>query len=166
MRTNLYIVLQHLSRCPNPYAEGSAYVWHLARQLAGRRTPDPTAELTRRERTAVGAYATLLLCGTLGSLAIFVVVALPVSIALLGNAFRGLGSESLLTVGDSALLLTALAVSHALWVRAWLRRHGPKLRACLRRPPVTMDAEDGRLGGAGRFRVRGRRRGTRRHPCP
>ena len=133
MRTDLYFVLQDLSRCPNLYAEGSAYVWHVVARLRGRRTADPTSELTPRERTAVRTYAALLLFGTIGCLTVFVTVALPISITLLGNAIRGLSDDTLLTVGDSVLLLVVLTVLQALWVRAWLRRHGPKVRAYLRR---------------------------------
>lgn len=132
MRTDLYFVLQDLSRCPNLYAQGASYVRYWLWRIVRRRRPDPTLAWTRRERQAVRWYAALLLVGTVCCLSVFAVVVAPATITLAGNAISGLGSSSAVAVADSVATIVVVAFFKILWIRAWLRRHGARVAAWLR----------------------------------
>ncbi|MGH3763223.1 hypothetical protein [Actinophytocola sp.] len=131
MRTDLYFVLQDLSRCPNLYAQGGSYVRYWLSRVIRQRRPDPTLDWMRRERLAVRWYAALLLVGTVCCLAAFVVLMLPATITLAGNAITGLGSSSAAAVIDSTATILVVVFFQILWIRAWLRRHGPRVAAWL-----------------------------------
>lgn len=133
MRTDLYFVLQDLSRCPNLYAQGARYVRYWLARIAGRHPADPTRTWTGRERWAVRGYAAVLLVGTAGCLVAFVTIVLPATVTLAGNAIRGLGASSVVTVTDSIVVIVVVTGFQLLWLRAWLRRHGPRLLAWVRR---------------------------------
>lgn len=145
MRTDVYFLVQDLAGCANLYADGSARVryllrraWHAARRAAAAPSGDPSAALPRRERRAVRAYAWLLLAGTAGALAVAVSLTIPAEIALAAHAVGEVSAGSVPDQVDGLAALIVLAGFQALWLRAWLRRHGRRVAAWLRarRPPA------------------------------
>ena len=129
MRTDLYFVLQDVTRSRNLYGDGAAYVLYLARRALRRRLPDPSRALPSHERRAVRAYAVLLAVGTVACLAAFAAYTLPITLMLLGRALSALatgpGWSSRL---DGLVVLTLLGTVQVLWFRAWWRRHAARLR--------------------------------------
>jgi hypothetical protein len=129
MRTDLYFVLQDVTRSRNLYGDGAAYVLYLARRAIRQRPLDPSRALPSHERRAVRAYAVLLAIGTVACLAAFAAYTLPITLTLLGRALTaaitGPGWSSRL---DGLVVLSLLATVQALWCRAWWRRHSARLR--------------------------------------
>jgi putative peptide zinc metalloprotease protein len=136
MRTDLYFVLQDVTRSRNLYGDGAAYVLYLGRRAIRRRPPDPSRALPAHERRAVRAYALLLAVGTVACLAAFAVYTLPITLTLLGRALSALatgpGWSSRL---DGLVVLTLLGTVQVLWFRAWWRRHAARLRRQRRAQP-------------------------------
>ena len=124
MRTDLYFVLQDVTRSRNLYGDGAAYVLYLARRAIRRRPLDPSRALPSHERRAVRAYAVLLAVGTVACLAAFAAYTLPITLTLLGRALSALatgpGWSSRL---DGLVVVTLLGTVQVLWFRAWWRRH-------------------------------------------
>ncbi|MEV5410393.1 hypothetical protein AB0K60_16330 [Thermopolyspora sp. NPDC052614] len=143
MRTDIYFLLQDLTGCRNLYGDSTAYLRHL---ISMRGHPDPLARLPKRERVSIRAYTVLLVAGTAASLAFAAAVTLPLLISLVATA-----AGTLMTGPDLIALLDATAVlalttgMELLWARAWLRRHGHRIRALLSRkarPPATTADRD------------------------
>ena len=132
VRTDLYFVLQDLSGCPNLYAMGSEYLRLLASRCRHRLTGHPVG--TDRPSPAdrypvVRWYAAVLLVGTVTCLACYAAVTLPVLALLVSSALALLARpDSGWDVANGAGVLVILGFFQALWVRAWVRRHGPRLR--------------------------------------
>lgn len=92
MRTDLYFVLQDVTRCRDLYGDGVAYTKYAARRALGRTTaPDPSLELPAHERRAVRAYSVVLVVGTTLCLAFLATVTLPADITLFARAVAHLG---------------------------------------------------------------------------
>ncbi|MGH3341982.1 MAG: hypothetical protein ACRDPK_03685 [Carbonactinosporaceae bacterium] len=134
MRTDLYFVLQDLSRCPDLHSAGSTYVRHQLRRLIRREgsasLTNPTARVVPRERHVVRAYAVLLCLGTLGCLSVYFAVTLPILVTLMAGAVRTLlhgGSPT--DVADALTVLALTGLVQGLWVRAWLRKHASRIRS-------------------------------------
>ncbi|MEV7284010.1 hypothetical protein AB0O01_05490 [Streptomyces sp. NPDC093252] len=134
MRTDLYFVLQDLTRCRDLYGDGRAYARYAARRLLrpGHRAPDPSRALPAHERRAVRIYSVLLVAGTALCLAFLVTVTLPADLALLTRAAGRLcaGDRGAAQRLDAAAVLVALGGVHVLWARTWWRgRRGRRARA-------------------------------------
>ncbi len=141
MRTDIYFVLQDLTGCLSLYADGSAYFWYLARsatrlvRLRAGRPADPSLGLGKRERSAVRVYGVVLGFGTAACLAVAVTTELPAAVLVLGRAFSDLtGSPSLARLGNGTAVIAATAGTLTLWIRAWWRRHGHRVRCLLQGP--------------------------------
>ncbi|MER7846048.1 hypothetical protein ABTZ03_19080 [Kitasatospora sp. NPDC096077] len=133
MRTDVYFLLQDLLSCRNLYRDAGAYCRHLAARCLGRPGPDPLAALRPRERRIVRGYAVLMVLGTLGSLLLGYLVFAEVTLVLLTRALHTLGGPAdPLSLADAVATVVALVATQGLWVRAWWRRHGPKVRPALR----------------------------------
>ncbi|MFF2076797.1 hypothetical protein ACFVXG_18800 [Kitasatospora sp. NPDC058162] len=133
MRTDVYFLLQDLLSCRNLYRDAAAYCRHLAARCAGRAHPDPLAALRPRERRIVRGYAVLMVLGTVGSLVLAYLAFAQVTLVLLTRALHTLGgSADPVSLADAVATVIALVATQGLWVRAWWRRHGPKVRPVLR----------------------------------
>jgi putative peptide zinc metalloprotease protein len=134
MRTDLYFVVQDLARCRNLYGDGSAYLWHLVRRVRRVASTDPSADLPAPERRVVRAYTAFLGVGTVLCVGFAVAVSVPVGITALVRATdRLLGGAGPVGVLDGAIALLFAATVWTIWVRAWWRRHGPRVTAWLTR---------------------------------
>jgi putative peptide zinc metalloprotease protein len=134
MRTDLYFVLQDLTGCANLYADGSAFLRHLARRLtrpgAGV-NPDPSREYPLRQRQAVRWYSALLLIGTAICLGVELAVSLPALITIIVRAVGAIGTTVLATL-DGGALLCVLLVWQGLWCARWWDRHQGQARSLAR----------------------------------
>jgi hypothetical protein len=138
MRTDLYFVLQDLTRCRDLFGDGVAYTRYRARRLLrrrGRRTgePDPSRHLPAHERRAVRVYSVVLVVGTTLCLAFFAAVTLPADAVLLARAVaESVTGESAWDRLDGIAVVVVLGALHALWLRTWWR--GRRLRRTPSRP--------------------------------
>ncbi|GAA2846155.1 hypothetical protein GCM10010517_02810 [Streptosporangium fragile] len=129
MRTDLYFLLQDLTGCRNLYGDSAAYLRYL---ITMRKRPDPLARLPGRERVSVRGYAVLLVVGTGACLAFAVMVTLPIAISLVSRAVHTLVTGSgLVSFLDATLVLGLVAAVELMWVTAWWRRHGHRVRTFL-----------------------------------
>ncbi|MGV9505808.1 hypothetical protein ACWDQZ_09390 [Streptomyces tendae] len=136
-RTDLYFVLQDLTGCRDLYGDGLAYARYRARRSvrsvrtmrtarrgvrAGDRDDDPSARLPAHERRAVRLYSVVLVVGTAACLTFMAAVTLPVDIALLVRAVRGLGPDhGLAGNADVVTVLVVLGGVNVLWLVTWWR---------------------------------------------
>jgi hypothetical protein len=124
MRTDVYFVLQDLTRSRDLYGDGRAYARYLARQLTRRNggATDPSLDLPPHERRAVRAYSVVLVVGTVLCLAAMAVFTLPAELTVLGRAVSRLGpGHDAATYSDSALVLLVLGGVHGVWLGTWWR---------------------------------------------
>lgn len=134
MRTDLYFVLQDLTRSPNLYADGLAYL----RQVAMRFTPGfPDRTLTPRKW--VKAYAFAVLIGSAICIATEFTVSIPAVIVIVVNGFREFG-KGLAGAADGLAAISAVVVIQVLWVRSWCQRHGRRLLTWWRHNPASAAA--------------------------
>ncbi|MDI6517609.1 hypothetical protein QMA61_15520 [Streptomyces coelicoflavus] len=133
-RTDLYFVLQDLTGCRDLYGDGLAYaryrfrrVVRPVRRVARGKAPalardDPSTRLPAHERRAVRIYSVVLVAGTAACLTFMAAVTLPVDIALLVRAVRGLGPEhGLAGNADAVTVLVVLGGVNVLWLVTWWR---------------------------------------------
>jgi hypothetical protein len=131
-RTDLYFVLQDLTGCRDLYGDGLAYARYRFRRLVRSPRPgarqgttgadDPSTRLPPHERRAVRLYSVVLVVGTAACLTFMAAVTLPVDIALLVRAARGLGPEhGLAGNADSVAVLLVLGGVNVLWLVTWWR---------------------------------------------
>ncbi|MDU0256015.1 hypothetical protein RVN83_23445 [Streptomyces sp. PU10] len=130
-RTDLYFVLQDLTGCRDLYGDGLAYARYRFRRAVrpvrrGPRTEaardDPSARLPAHERRAVRIYSVVLVVGTAACLTFMAAVTLPVDLALLARAVRGLGPEhGLAGNADAVTVLVVLGGVNVLWLVTWWR---------------------------------------------
>ncbi|WP_329227896.1 hypothetical protein [Streptomyces canus] len=138
MRTDLYFVLQDLTRCRDLFGDGAAYTKYRARRLLrrrGRRTDDrdPSLGLPAHERRAVRVYSVVLVVGTALCLAFFAAVALPADLTLFARAVVKSGTgQSAGDRLDGIAVVVTLGGLHALWLRTWWRGRGLRRRPCRR----------------------------------
>ncbi|MFJ9004288.1 hypothetical protein [Streptomyces canus] len=138
MRTDLYFVLQDLTRCRDLFGDGAAYTKYRARRLLrrrGRRTDDrdPSLGLPAHERRAVRVYSAVLVVGTALCLAFFAAVALPADLTLFARAVVKSGTgQSAGDRLDGIAVVVTLGGLHALWLRTWWRGRGLRRRPCRR----------------------------------
>jgi len=147
MRTDVYFIVQDLTRSRNLYGDSTAFARYLAALAAARfrheadRPAHPLAALEPRERGTVQRYAALLVAGTAVCLAFAAVVYLPYNIGLIGEALASVFSGSPAAVADGLVVSTVLGAVFTIWARAWWARHGERLRERVSR------ARDRRRGG-------------------
>ncbi|MFE6362235.1 hypothetical protein ACFVP3_19875 [Streptomyces sp. NPDC057806] len=137
-RTDLYFVLQDLTGCRDLYGDGLAYARYVFRRAVrpSRRagTADPSTRLPPHERRAVRLYSVVLVAGTAACLTFMAAVTLPVDIALLVAAARGIGpGHGLAGNADSAAVLIVLGGINVLWLVTWWRNRRTRRS---RRSPV------------------------------
>ncbi|MDQ0406112.1 hypothetical protein ABVB69_21350 [Streptomyces sp. NPDC000349] len=132
-RTDFYFVLQDLTGCRDLYGDGLAYARYRWRRLlrvprvrprtpGATRADDPSARLPPHERRAVRLYSVVLVVGTAACLTFMAVVTIPVDVALLVRAARGLGPEhGLARNADAAAVLVTLGGVNVLWLVTWWR---------------------------------------------
>ncbi|MGX1369977.1 putative peptide zinc metalloprotease protein [Streptomyces canus] len=127
MRTDLYFVLQDLTRCRDLFGDGVAYTRYRARRLLGRRgrrtdERDPSLALPAHERRAVRAYSVVLVLGTTLCLAFFAAVTLPADLTLFARAVvKSASGQSAWDRLDGIAVVVALGGLHGLWLRTWWR---------------------------------------------
>ncbi|MCX4744602.1 hypothetical protein OG455_03535 [Kitasatospora sp. NBC_01287] len=121
MRTDLYFVLQDLTRCHDLFGDGRAYARYLARRALPWRkvTPeDPSRHLPPAQRRAVRLYSTVLVIGTVLCLAVLATITAPTDLTVLLRAARRVGpGHSALQRTDGLAVLLFLGGAQALWVR-------------------------------------------------
>lgn len=148
-RTDVYFVLQDLTGCRDLYGDGLAYARYRFRRAVAALRPgapakaagagDPSTRLPSHERRAVRLYSAVLVTGTAACLTFMAAVTLPLDIALLVRAVRGLGPEhGAARNADSVAVLVTLGGVNVLWlVTKWRdrrsRRAGGSDRGRLRR---------------------------------
>jgi hypothetical protein len=133
MRTDIYFVLQDLTRCANLYADGSAYLHYLAGRITRRSShPDPSRGYPAPQRRAVRFYSAVLLAGTAICLGIEFGVTLPALITLLARAVSEIGSTLAGTL-DGALALAILLGFQVVWGTRWWHRHQHQVRSMTRK---------------------------------
>nr|WP_202557819.1 hypothetical protein [Streptomyces sp. SID5789] len=132
-RTDLYFVLQDLTGCRDLYGDGLAYARYRWRRLVRAprvrprsrritRADDPSTRLPPHERRAVRLYSVVLVVGTAACLTFMAVVTVPLDVALLVRAARGLGPEhGLARNADAAAVLVTLGGVNVLWLVTWWR---------------------------------------------
>jgi hypothetical protein len=138
MRTDVYFVLQDLTRCRDLYGDGRAYAAYAARRalLRGPRRPgpahDPSRGLPAHERRAVRVYSAVLVAGTALCLAALATVTGPTDAELLLRAAARLGPGHPADArADGAVVLAALGGVHAVWAATWVRARRGRRRARL-----------------------------------
>ncbi|MEV7342857.1 hypothetical protein [Streptomyces sp. NPDC093544] len=123
MRTDLYFVLQDVTRCRDLYGDGLAYARYAARRLFRRTTGrDPSRELPAHERRSVRAYSVVIVVGTTLCLAFLATVTLPADITLFARATARLGpGHTTAELLDATTVVVTLGGIHLLWARTWWR---------------------------------------------
>jgi len=147
MRTDLYFVLQDLTRCTNLYTDAAAYLRFRARLLrrAITRQPadrprDPRTNLPAHQRPLIRNYAVILVVGTIGCLAVALATTIPATILLLRHAVDNVAaSESAGRLIDGLSVTAITGAFWTVWARTWWRRHRQRLHWPLRRREVTRD---------------------------
>ncbi|WP_406157519.1 hypothetical protein OG806_18065 [Streptomyces sp. NBC_00882] len=130
MRTDLYFVLQDLTRCRDLFGDGMAYTKYRARRLLRGRNRriddrDPSLGLPAHERRAVRVYSVVLVVGTALCLAFFAAVTLPADLMLFARAVVKSGNgPSTWDRLDGIAVVVALGGLHTLWLRTWWRGRG------------------------------------------
>jgi putative peptide zinc metalloprotease protein len=133
MRTDVYLIVQELTRCRNLFGDARAYARYRADLLRARfchgaRPADPTADLPESERRPVRAYCALMVLGSAIALILAAAYGLPISIVMYARAARELLSAQPLQVLDGA---TTFVIEGGLqllvvWLlaRHWMQRRG------------------------------------------
>lgn len=139
MRTDVYFVVQDLTRCRDLFGDSFRYNTHLLRRLLavlpGRKPagPDPSVELPPRERRVVRAYSVVQGLGTVLCLATLLVITLPAKAHILADAVTHLGpGHSLASTLDAVAVLTMTITTCVLWIIA--RRASRRRKRALQRP--------------------------------
>jgi putative peptide zinc metalloprotease protein len=130
-RTDVYFVIQDLSRCNNLYGDALAYLRFLYRRLTGKKECNPLFTMPERERQIIRTYAVLMSLGSTVSLGIGVMAIFYFSGPLLYKAIGNVTSADWINVADGVTTLTLTGGMQILWVSAWWRRHGRRTRQVL-----------------------------------
>lgn len=142
MRTDLYFLVQDLARCRNLYADATAFLLHLLRRAARMPTAAPLAGIEPRQRRFVRIYSVLLVAGTGLCLGVFLLISVPFTVALVARSLGVLlrhdnhhddHHDGLVDAVDALLTLGVVVAYQGVWVRAWVRRHGPRVRSFIAR---------------------------------
>jgi hypothetical protein len=132
MRTDVYFIVQDLTRSRNLYGDSAAYTRYLGRRLVPRGRAaletSPLDGLEARERRVVKGYTTLLVTGTGVCLGYAAIVLVPFGIGLLHGAVVAVASARPEAVLDGLVVLTVQGALLTIWSRAWWARHGHRLR--------------------------------------
>lgn len=136
MRTDLYFVLQDVTRSANLYADGSAYLLYLGRKVIARLGAEPRRGAGHRAsdpsdgRRAIRLYSLVLLAGTAVCLGVEFAVSLPALIVLVVRAGTEIGLTPSATV-DGCTAITILLAWQVLWGSRWWQRHRHQVRRAL-----------------------------------
>jgi putative peptide zinc metalloprotease protein len=133
MRTDVYYVIQELTRCKNLYGDAMDYLRYRSHRLF----EDPTISLPPHERRPVRAYAALVLAGSTLTLVFFAGYELPIAVtgirAAVAEISAGVRTVSVAHVADGTAFILVTAMFQALFIRAFWRKHGHRLPASFRR---------------------------------
>ncbi|HEU5027361.1 MAG TPA: hypothetical protein VFV01_20745 [Spirillospora sp.] len=143
MRTDMYFVLQELLRCKNLYADSWRYVRYIARKAAavsGRRRPlNPLDEVPFHERRSIRVYSWLMVLGSFVSVGLFLSYEGPILVYLFveagRQAFDGVASGDGARIADGITVFAVEGTLQMLFLRLFIVKHAPKLRAALDRRP-------------------------------
>lgn len=129
MRTDVYCVVQELTRCKNLYADAIDYLGYRVRRSPAR--PDPTLDLPSHERRPVRIYAAFVLVGSAATVAFFCWYELPILITGIARSAAEIGDGGPGRIADGVGFIAVIVLLQLLFVRAFLRQHGAKLRRAL-----------------------------------
>lgn len=129
-RTDLYFLLQDLTRSTSLHADGGAYLRHLlsravraAKLRAAKPSADPTRGQPRCQRRVIRCYAAVLLAGVSTCLAVEAAFFIPAGVTLAGHAIAEVSSRSLAAIADGATALLVIGFLNALTIITWWRRN-------------------------------------------
>jgi putative peptide zinc metalloprotease protein len=131
MRTDIYLVVQELTRCRNLFGDARAYgqyLTSLVRALATHRAhpADPTADLPAHEQWPVRVYCAFMVIGSAALVALTAAYGLPLAVVLYVRAAHELVSGQALRVLDGAVTFIIDGSSNLLLARLlalrWARR--------------------------------------------
>jgi len=140
MRTDVYLVVQELTRCKNLYGDAMARIrWYVTRirarrggdQAAGAGAgPDPVLAIPQREQRTVRVYTVAVVIGTVLTLGQFAVLQLPIVAMTVYRSAKELAASlsagSLPQAADGALVFAVVVGAQALFVKTLMRKR--KLR--------------------------------------
>ncbi len=133
MRTDVYFLIQDLTRCRNMYGDAAAYLGYLLARTVRRRRANPLDAMKPKERRNLRMYAILLLFGTAICVAAALAITVPFTLALLTRAVESVAHpRDLPSMLDGVVTFLIVGGSQLLWVRVWWRRHGGRVRRILR----------------------------------
>lgn len=124
-RTDLYFLLQDLTKSTSLHADGGAYLRHLLSRAARAAKPcaDPTAGQPRRQRRVIRCYAAVLLAGVSTCLGVEAAFFIPAGVTLAWHAIAEVSSSSPAAIADGATALTVIGFLQVLTVITWWRRN-------------------------------------------
>lgn len=128
-RTDLYFVLQDLTKSTSLHADGAAYLRHLfsraahAANPAAVRRPDPTRPQPRHQRRVIRGYSAVLLTGVTACVAVEAVFFIPSGLTLVRHAILEMCSRAPIAIADGATALTVIAFLLVVRVIIWWRRN-------------------------------------------
>ncbi|MFI0480389.1 hypothetical protein [Actinomadura sp. 9N215] len=138
MRTDMYFVLQESLRCKNLYADGWRYVRYVTRRTAAalfdRQAPaNPLHDVPSHERRPVKVYSWLMVLGSFVSVALFLYYQGPILVYLFAkageHAVDGTASGNVAKIADGITVFAIEGTLQVLFVRLFIVKHAPKLRA-------------------------------------
>jgi putative peptide zinc metalloprotease protein len=150
MRTDVYFIVQELTRCKNLYGDASAYARYVYRRTVGRlravpRPADPSQAVPPHERRPVRIYSAFLVIGSLLALAVFFLYEGPILVELFVKAIKslagGIRGGSVAQIADGGLVLCVEGSLQVLLLTMLVRKHGPKVRAWFGRGPARAVAQ-------------------------
>ncbi|WP_194892535.1 hypothetical protein [Catenulispora pinisilvae] len=132
MRTDLYLVVQEMTRCKNLYADALEHLRWLGRRWRERTRggtaagPDPVDALPVPERRSVRVYSAFMALGTAAALAVFGCYQLPIVISTIVRAVveidHAIRADAPARVLDGVVALSVVAGMQAFTIRTLLRR--------------------------------------------
>ena len=141
MRTDVYLVVQELTRSKNLYGDAMARIrWYVTRfrvrrsgGLVVEAGPDPVLAIPQREQRTVRVYTVAVVVGTVLTLGQFAVLQLPIVAMTVYRSAKELAASlsagSLAQAADGALVFVVVVGAQALFVRTLVRnrRHRPQV---------------------------------------
>jgi putative peptide zinc metalloprotease protein len=131
LRTDVYLIVQELTRCRNLFGDARAYARYRADLLRERfrhcaRPADPTADLPEDERRPVRVYCAVMVLGSAIALILAAAYGLPISIVMYARAARELLSAQPLRIldGGTTFVIEGGLQLLVVWLlaRRWMER--------------------------------------------
>ena len=134
-RTDLYFVIQDLTKSTSLHADGAAYLRHLfsraahAANPAAARRPDPTLPQPRYQRRVIRGYSAVLVTGVITCVAVEAVFFIPSGLTLVWHAILEMCSRAPIAIADGVTALTVIVFLLLVRLIIWWRRNRSFLRA-------------------------------------